>query len=802
MMVLRPTGFKTLLYIETADFKLYITGSLNNKKFKYINANLNLGAYLYVDSDEYDVHIKTSNDNGDLFANKGLEMRPSFFEDGVYQIFLENYTNQIIEIYHSDKQIRESITVIGNNLIGSFSFNGDIGHSCFKIKKNNREVLTFTIEVFPTKMDYMKDYKEILNEVNEEIASLVFDFLGKTFQTANLKEVFNQTGVEFTEILRNIYEQLDKAIKRIVDHPKHGVLNKEEIKNVDVAKKVSRSSINYIRKHSNNLISSNKGIIEIRGEKYVPSKVVEIKNTTTLDIYENQYVKFMLKSILVRIRLIKGNILNTYGEENEYFKILVLFENRTLRHLKCFFKDISDIPGRKSMSLVFKMSSGYKEVYYYYMMLKKGLDISEDLYEMTPKKLWKLYEIWCYMKLHRILNEIGFATIKNGIIETKDNGITLSLAQNKEAKTTYKNKNGSSVDLWYNKVYSNLPTATQRPDTVLCLRNNQDKCRVYIFDAKYRLSIDDKNIVGPMEEDINVMHRYRDAIVSEMDESMQFKYNTFGAYVMFPYSDEKEFKKHKFYKSIEKVNIGAFPMLPGSTSLIKEHIYKILNESYIESKSKLPTYDDEDYYYKFKNTNVMVVNVSDMEHLEAYKKYKFYHIPAKRLNNVRLGVEYIAFYQSKNNFRNFAGIRYYGRIKEIKRYKRNECTEIPSGRGENEDIYLRFELEEILSLNPIAPVEYGVELINYTTMYLLKNAETVHELSFKSKSEIEVYKVLKKLSKLRGMSIVRFKDYFMIGNVKVTVLNSKEARVNDDIVEIGSLYEKIKRIYLDAKNYI
>ncbi|KZL88580.1 nuclease domain-containing protein [Clostridium magnum] len=45
------------------------------------------------------------------------------------------------------------------------------------------------------------------------------------------------------------------------------------------------------------------------------------------------------------------------------------------------------------------------------------------------------------------------------------------------------------------------------------------------------MSIDDKNIVGPMEDDINVMHRYRDAIVSEMDEGVQFKYDTFGAYV-------------------------------------------------------------------------------------------------------------------------------------------------------------------------------------------------------------------------------------------------------------------------------
>ena len=591
MMALQRTGSsKTLLYIETTDFKLYITGNLNNKKFQCINANLNLEAHLYVDSNIYDPQIKTSNDEGQLFENNSSAMRPSFFEDGIYQIFMENYTEESLEIYHTDKEIREGVTSIGNNLIGSFSFNGDIGHSTFKIKKNNKEVLTFTIEVFPSKMDYMKDYKEILNEVNEEIASLVFDFLGKTFQTADLKEVHNQTGIEFTGILMNIYEQLEKAIKRVENHPKHGVLNREEIKSVDKAKKISRNSIDYIRKHSNNLIKSNRGIIDIRGEKYLPSKVVEIKKATTFDIYENQYVKFMLKSIVTRIKLIKNNIVNLYGEENDYFKALTLFENRLLRHLNGFFKNISDIQGKKSMSLVFKMSSGYKEVYYYYMMLKKGLDISEGLYNITPKKLWKLYEIWCYMKLHRILNDMGFVTVKNGIIETKDNGITLSLTQNKQSKSTYTNKQGKSVDLWYNKGYSKLPTTNQRPDTVLCLRNKEKDSRVYIFDAKYRLSIDDKNVIGPMEDDINVMHRYRDAIVSELDEGMQFKYDTFGAYVMFPYSNEEEFKNHKFYKSIEKVNIGAFPMLPGSTNLIKKHLYKILNESKIESKSKLPTY--------------------------------------------------------------------------------------------------------------------------------------------------------------------------------------------------------------------
>ena len=102
----------------------------------------------------------------------------------------------------------------------------------------------------------------------------------------------------------------------------------------------------------------------------------------------------------------------------------------------------------------------------------------------------------------------------------------------------------------------------------------------------------------------------------------------------------------------------------------------------------------------------------------------------------------------------------------------------------------------IRSLKPIVPVEYGMELISYTIMYLLKNAETVHELSFKNNSEIEVYKILKKLSKLKGMKIVRFKDYFKLGNIKIEVLNSKELRVNDVIMKIEnfkiSLPQKFK----------
>ena len=65
-------------------------------------------------------------------------------------------------------------------------------------------------------------------------------------------------------------------------------------------------------------------------------------------------------------------------------------------------------------------------------------------------------------------------------------------------------------------------TLPQRPDNVLTLKKNDSSVEYkYIFDAKYRINpayegtpyYDKYKIPGPEEEDINTMHRYRDAIV-------------------------------------------------------------------------------------------------------------------------------------------------------------------------------------------------------------------------------------------------------------------------------------------------
>jgi len=182
---------------------------------------------------------------------------------------------------------------------------------------------------------------------------------------------------------------------------------------------------------------------------------------------------------------------------------------------------------------------------------------------------------------------------------------------------------------------------------------------IYLM-PKYRIDVDDKWVVGPVEDDINVMHRYRDAIVSKLSNAFQFKYDTFGAYVMFPYGDEEKFKEHDFYKSIEEVNIGAFPMLPGSTKLITKQLKKIIEQSSLDARNDRIVIDEYDDYGKYKHLNVMIVNVKNKEHLK----------------EVRDSVEYLAFYQSIESFKGEGGVRYYGKIRECLEYKRKDCTEL------------------------------------------------------------------------------------------------------------------------------
>lgn len=793
---LRSGNGNKLMEIKTVDYTLTFSGGISNNRLKDLRVNRNIPATILVKRpDGRPITLKTLTDFGNLVENSGVTMMPCFFEDGKYQLVMELVEADASDysFYHGGIDITSRFNSYGKTIIGIIDFSSDIGYSNIDIYKGNQKFLSITLEVFPTKLDYYKDYKELISEINEEISSLAFKALDLTYLKSKLKDVDYQTNTEYINILDSIFNDLIMSLEIVEKRFKHNVINKNKVTSIHKARRISNRTKSYLRTHPEQLVKSEDGFIRNGPNMFLPLKVIEENKTTTIDIFENRYVKYMIQRIVKRLNMIEKVI----SKNDSYNKAYLDFINDKRKilnlHLNRYFKDISDLSGKKSMSLIFQMAPGYKELYKKYSLLNKGLDIGEDLFKITPKKLYSLYEMWCYIKIHKILVELGYEIEEYGILGYKDSGMYLTLLQEPEAKMVYKN-NRSKLELWYNKSY-NSPTTNQRPDTALYIKRvNKEDTRVYIFDAKYRVSVDNRGVIGPMEDDINVMHRYRDSIVSRLGTDFKYKYETFGAYVMFPYGDEEQFINHRFYKSIEEVNVGAFPMLPGSTDLIKSHLQKIINQSEIEAKSDRISMDAYDDYAKFKMQNVMVVNVKDKNHLEVYKENLFYHIPAKRLNNVRLGVEYLGFYQSIKSFGDDAGIRYYAKIKDITRYKREDCTEIPARPGTANEEYLRINIEELRTIDLIKPIQYGTQLITYTTLYLLLNAENMHELKISSNLEIELYKRLRSFAD-KNQTTIRKKDekYYVNKNI-VEIIEGKIIRINGKITKIGDIEKVLQKL--------
>lgn len=86
----------------------------------------------------------------------------------------------------------------------------------------------------------------------------------------------------------------------------------------------------------------------------------------------------------------------------------------------------------------------------------------------------------------------------------------------------------------------------------------------YLFDAKYRIDgRDAKGVDTPPEDAINQMHRYRDAIYYKDHTSDELKKEVIGGYILFPGDGEPaNVEVSRFYRTIDEVNIGAFPLRP------------------------------------------------------------------------------------------------------------------------------------------------------------------------------------------------------------------------------------------------
>lgn len=535
---------------------------------------------------------------------------PVFFETHNYAFcltFLNLAEGTKPRIIHPNpevvKQFNEQQLSEGYALLANLSFLNEPGHFVLQFAYTDSEGTQheekFEFDVVSPKLDTKDDLKIIIQQIRQEYGELVFRYLTLTFQQF---EKGNETNndIIWLSIFKQIIAGYLRAVRFIINAPHNRIFNQVE----------------YLRpdriKHWDNVLA----IQYKNDEKCNASKAHHTyyrteQLTTTIDTVENRFVKYTIERISERLARLLRKV-KDFTSDSEYASLQQIAKELDIISRTPLFRTIGRFEGFRQESMVLQQRGGYQQVYRYWLLLQNGLDIIDGDTSVGVQPIWKLYELWCFLRMkHYVMQLLDI----NPIVHPedaeliKDNpSVAFDPFTGGDLSGTAKfvnRKNGDEIEIGYQYTFNrykqngdNIKSVTveQKPDIVLNIRKKDGQILTYLYDAKYRVLGDDdpeKSLEvkdEPVPEALNQMHRYRDAIYYGSRDKYNFAKEVIGAYILFPGRlDEKEmlryynpynYKELPYYlQSIFEVNIGAFPLLPNANSglLLRSHLDQILN---------------------------------------------------------------------------------------------------------------------------------------------------------------------------------------------------------------------------------
>lgn len=792
-MALLPTGYNKLLEINSEEVNIVI-----KSKKPWVNDSLPVSSSVIVEGRRLEnLFIKSTGEKNEYDHPEHLRVeqstKPLFFEQTDYEIVISGLKGNKVSLYNENHFIRDSIGIVRDGddtlISGVINFGNIVGYSDFDIYSDGRKNVSFRIEVFPSKISYKDDYNLMLEDISEMVCEAALDFMQKTYRTYALGENRSSLLSVYFQVLSGLFRDYMNAVNRIIAVPHHKLVTEHYVVPAHKAKRTDRISEKWIMKHPE--------CVFLESGTIVADKVLTAAKQVIYDTSENRFVKFILSSTVRRLETFKKRYI---GSVKKTEKHVIADADHMIREVRrilnmSFFYDVSEYSAAQSMSLVFGIAPGYRELYKCYVMLQKSLSVNGDVFKMSPKDTAQLYEYWCFIKLFSLLKKT-YELKTPDIIKIDNNGITVTLVRGVKSEARFINPNtGELITLAYNPSESKTQTVNQKPDNVLELQKvGTDVAYKYVFDAKYRIENAPDGVFypdsnpGPKVDDINTMHRYRDSIVYENPKSkFTFEKTMFGAYILFPYENEKKYaeaessengktvKGHKFYRSIDSVNIGGLPFLPGATSLVHKLLSDLINDSKESAfeRTTLPRGIEEKLAtVDWSKRDVLIGTFNSAEQFSICFDKKFYYVPERLVGRDRLPIHWVALYQTNTKFADKGEIRYYGEVIGLSRVKRKCITEVPMTRNNPEEVYYRISIKQwkdITEVNvsgkPIYPKESGF-VVDFTNMFLLEHSEIVPELQFKNEEEYRFYSELKRTADKAEISEGRENIGFERGNSK------------------------------------
>lgn len=524
-----------------------------------------------------------------------------FFEQTDYGIWVEfknSVTEACFDSTRSDVNEHFSWKKNQHVLVGFLNYGNDIGRADLPLRytaNGEQKRFVFSYDVISTKLDYHHDWKPILEDIENEYRMLSLDYLKRTYHGISEGDG-DSYDIIWWNIFHNLQENFIRATRNIIERPRHRLKTISSYKRADQIRRFNPLWEQQFAEHRTE-----------ESRLYLVEEQQHTHNTV-----ENRFLKHALTTIQKRYSELAGRVLNFKIPLSDSVRGQIQSSEKDLKHMlnNPFFRTVGNFEGLKQESLILQRDTNYSTIYRTYYILRKSFNLNDGIFRMETKDIATLYEIWCFIEVSHIVREQ--LEISKEDVDHRNrvelNGLfSLELGKGEKSRILFKKNGVELAELVYNPKHTekeddrvginNLEVCTvpQKPDIVLQLTKDdveKGMKMTYLFDAKYRIDKKDSNNVDlPPEDAINQMHRFRDAIYYRDYDSQQLKKEVIGGYILFPGDgNPAEVQVSKFYKSIQEVNIGAFPLRPKNSEnrkLLEDFIKKLIETKSAETISKV-----------------------------------------------------------------------------------------------------------------------------------------------------------------------------------------------------------------------
>lgn len=562
--------------------------------------------------------------NPEVGQSEWKEHHPVLFETCEYQFAVEfRHLHDTADEKHRPR-VRHRMKAVGENfkfypngshsgiLVGSIDFLNSPGKFAFAFEyrdeQNSIQSGQMEMYVASPKLDTKNDLRQITALINQEYENYVFDYLTLTFSSFSLVRAERNNSIIWLSIFRSVVDDYFKSVRFIMSRPNNKPM-----------RKTYHARPERIRRWSQQEEERYRNMGTDADKHYFRYEQME----NTVNTRENRFVKYSLHVLGKKFREVFSEVSGLSKDMDAEERKNLAEYTHTFRQLEtsAFFQKVGEFEGFRQESTILQQRSGYSQIYKAWLMLKNSLDLVDGKTDIGMKKIWELYEIWCFLVMKRLIAKVLGLDLNDSehVREDKSQMLNTMVKSEMTHVVEFDNKaNGDVVRLEYQHTYNRstkefkTTTTEQRPDIVVTIRKPDGFVLTYLYDAKYRVQ-DDKNDCElddgadidiadyPLPDAINQMHRYRDAIYYAMkeDERPRGK-EIIGGYILFPGRTEGDAIENRyFYKSIRMVNIGAFPLLPADEEhrddvvlcdLLEKHLKEILTENsvYEHVKDSVP----------------------------------------------------------------------------------------------------------------------------------------------------------------------------------------------------------------------